>query len=189
MLSKLSKLVMGLLHKKPMNPYELTKLADMDVIQDWFPLTAASIYTTIKNIEKKGYITGETIQEGKLPPKTIYSLTESGEKELLTDLAADLASYEAEASNFGISLFHIGSLKKEEALQQTQERLDKLKTLLAAAQKRLEYCIPIVPFNLKMMLTYNVYRLEMEVKMTEELIMEVQHDEKWDTSFVRLMKI
>lgn len=188
MLSKLSKLVMGLLHKKSMNPYELIKLINMDVVQDWFPLTAPSIYTTIKNIEKKGYISGETLQEGKLPPKTVYVLTEAGERELVSDLGASLASYEAEASHFGIALFHIGSLQREDALRSAHERLDRVKALLAAARQRLDECESFIPFNMKMMLRYNVYRLETEAAMTEELIGEIERDTEWDTSFVRFLK-
>lgn len=188
MLSKLSKLVMGLLHKQSMNPYELAKLVDMDVVQDWFPLTAPSIYTTIKNIEKKGFIAGETVQEGKLPPKTVYTLTEEGEKQLLAELSADLSSYEAEASNFGIALFHIGSLDRGEALKQTRERLDHVSAKLAAARERLEACGSVIPFNLRMMLSYNVYRLETESKMTVELLGEIERGTDWDTSFNRFLK-
>lgn len=187
MLSKLSKLIMGLLWKKPMNPYELTKLVNMAVIQDWFPLTAPSIYTTIRNLEKRELIQGEVLQEGKLPPKTIYTLTDAGEQELIADLTSGLASYESEASDFGIALFHIGMLSREDALVRSQQRLKILEALLSKAAKRLEESKPIVPFNLKMMLTCNLYRLEAEIRITKELIREIKDSPGWETSFVRFM--
>ncbi len=187
MLSKLSKLVMGLLWAKPMNPYEITKLVNMDVIQDWFPLTAPSIYTTVKNLERDGYITGAPVWEGRLPPKTLYSLTEKGEQALTADLLAGMESYEAFASDFGISLFHIGVLSKEEALRYAQKRTDHLTALLAKAQKRLADSLPQVPFNMKLMLTYNVYRLEAALKVTRELLDEIEGTADWNTSFVRFM--
>ena len=187
MLSKLSKLIMGLLWKKPMNPYELTKLVNMAVIQDWFPLTAPSIYTTIKNLEKKEYILGKVFQKNKLPPKTIYSLTTAGEQELISDLLSGLSSYEAAASDFGIALFHIGMLSKDDALARTNQRLNLLETLHIKAQKRLEQNKPVVPFNLKMMLTCNLYRLEAEIRLTMDLLQEIGNTEDWETSFVRFM--
>lgn len=188
MLSKLSKLVMGLLWEKPMNPYEITKLLDMNVIQDWFPLTAPSIYTTIKNLQNKELITGEIIYEGKLPPKTVYTLTDKGEEELLTELLDGLESYTPEASDFGIALFHIGALKQEDALQYVKQRLEKLELLYAKANKRLDECAQKIPFNLRMMLTCNVYRLAAEIKMTAELVTEIESAENWETSIVRFMK-
>lgn len=188
MLSKLSKYVMGLLHKRPMNPYELTKLSDMEVIQSWFPMTSASLYTTIRNLEKKGYLVGETLQESKYPAKTRYSLTEEGTKILLEDLSEGLASYEAEASNFGIGIFHICSLPKEEALQMAEKRLEYLKNLLLESQETLEACIEKIPFNMKMMLIYKLNRIEMEINTTENLILEIRQDEKWDYSFSQFLK-
>ncbi|BCJ98914.1 PadR family transcriptional regulator [Anaerocolumna chitinilytica] len=187
MVSKLSKYVMGLLHKRPMNPYEVAKLSDKEVIQRWFPMTAASIYTTIKNLEKKGYIAGKSVQEGNFPVKTVYSLSESGEKELSEDLANGLASYEAEASNFGIALFHISSIEKKDALSYLRERLVKLETLLSDTQEHLELYATKIPFNMKMMLIYQQNRLLMEIKTTEELIIEIEKDEKWDYSFTQYL--
>ena len=187
MLSKLSRLIMGLLWKKPMNPYELTKLVNMAVIQDWFPLTAPSIYTTIKNLEKKELICGEVARESKLPPKTIYTLTPSGEKELLSSLLCGLATYESAASDFGIALFHIGMLSKEDALALSKQRMELLETLYTKAKDRLAKAAPLVPFNLKMMLVCNASRLEAEIRITKELILEISHAEIWETSFVRFM--
>jgi DNA-binding PadR family transcriptional regulator len=187
MLSKLSKLIMGLLWKKPMNPYELTKLMDMAVIQDWFPLTAPSIYTTIKNLEGKGYLIGETTREGKLPPKTIYSLSEEGEKLLLSELLMGLESYETSATDFGIALFHIEAMNKEDATAYTHHRIELLQKLYDKARTRLELCKPKTPFNMKMMLTCNMYRLETELKVTKELLEEIQNTSNWETSFVQFM--
>ena len=185
MVSKLSKYVIGLLHKKPMNPYEIARLSDKDVIQSWFPMVPASIYTTIKNLEKKGYIRGESIQEGNYPTKTQYSLTEDGLSELLNGLSDGLSSYEFEASNFGIAIFHICSLPKETALQSTRERLDKLKGLLAQANNTFDLYADRIPFNMKIMLIYKKNRLEMEIRTTEELLFEIEKDTKWDYSFTK----
>jgi len=187
MLSKLSKLIMGLIWKKPMNPYELTKLMDMPLIQDWFPLTAPSIYTTIRNLEGKGYLLGAPTREGKLPAKTIYSLSQEGEKVLLSELLSGLESYEMNASDFGIALFHISTLNKEEAIIYIQKRSELLQALLKKAQDRLEYCLPKIPFNMKMMLTCNIYRLETELRVTAELLVAIKNVKDWETSFVQFL--
>lgn len=188
MLSKLSKFIMGLLHKRPMNPYEISKLSTLDMIQSWFPMTAASIYTTVKNLEKKGYIHGEAVREGKFPVKTVYSLSARGEEELLADLAAGLSSYETEASHFGIAVFHLGSLPKEKALACAQKRLDTVETLLSAARERLARSEGNVPFNIRMMLVYKVNRLKMEIETTRELITAITEGEDGDCSITDYLK-
>ncbi len=188
MLSKLSKLIMGILWQKPMNPYELTKLVDMNVIQDWYPLTAASVYMAIKNLQSKELICGESVLEGKLPPKTIYALTGKGENVLLTELLEGLSSYNPEASDFGIALFHIGILKQDDALEYIKHRLENLEALYAKANKRLEDYTPKIPFNLRMMLTLNAYRLSAEITITRELITEIENTKDWDTSIIKFME-
>lgn len=183
----ISKLVRGFLWNKPMNLYELTKLAESGVIQEWFPLTARSIYTTIKKFAKKGYIIGESIQEGNMPPKILYSLTDKGKEELLSSLLEGMESYEAGASDFGISIFHIGLLDQEQALQYVDKRLKKLGDLLNHAQSRLECSLPHIPFNMKTMLTYNIYRIENEIRITKELANENETSSTWNTSFSDLV--
>ncbi|MFT8315723.1 MAG: PadR family transcriptional regulator [Clostridium sp.] len=187
MLSKLSNLVLGLIWKRPLNPYEITKLMERSEIQDWFPMTSASIYTTIRNLSSKGYIVGETISEGNLPPKTMYSLTKKGEEALINSLEIGLETYKTEASNFGISLFHICSLNKDNAIDLLKKRLNKLKNIKFKADKKLNTNTNKIPINFRMMLKYNVYRIEIEIKITEELIAEAQNDSNWNSSFVKLL--
>lgn len=170
MLSKLSNLVLGLIWKKPLNPYEITKLMERPEIQDWFPMTSASIYTTIKNLNNKGYIVGKTISEGNLPPKTIYSLTDEGEKALISSLQIGLESYKTEASNFGISLFHICSLNKINAVDLLHKRLNKLKSMKIEADKKLNVNTCKMPVNFRMMLKYNIYRICRIISITCEVI-------------------
>ena len=160
---------------------------DMAVIQEWFPLTAPSIYTTIRNLEKKGYLTSETTQEGKLPPKTLYRLTEEGKKIFVCELLDGLNSYETITSDFGIALFHIGTLERADALSYVNKRIHLLTTLLDHARDRLKQCQTKVPFNMKMMLTCNLYRLETELKVTKELFDEITKSIGWNTSFVQYM--
>ncbi|MDP4142936.1 MAG: PadR family transcriptional regulator [Bacillota bacterium] len=188
MLSKLSNLVLGLIWKRPLNPYEITKLLERPEVQDWFPMSSASIYTTIKNLSKNGYIIGETKQEGNLPPKTIYSLTDAGEKALMEFLVCGLESYNTEASNFGISLFHICSIEKELAVKVLNNRIKRLHEMKKEAKNKLDYSPVKTPINFKMMLKYNVYKIQTELKFTKELLQEIEKDNTWDSSFVRLLK-
>lgn len=187
MLSKLSCVVLGLIYQRPLNPYELTKLLDRPEIQDWFPMASASIYTTIKNLCKKGYIIGESVKEGNLPSKTIYSITDEGKEILFDSLEIGLESYSPQASNFGISIFHVCSLEKNLALELLTKRLETLKTMKSVTNSKLSNSPTKIPINFKMMLQYNVYRIETEIKITEQLVNEFKKDTNWNSSFTKLL--
>ena len=185
-LSKLSNLVLGLLLKKPLNPYEITKLMERPEIQEWFPMNVSSIYTTIKNLNKKGYITGEIQDEGNIHRKTIYSLTEKGEKALENSLESGLESFNIQTNDFGISLFHICILDKDEAIKLLEKRIMQLEEIKFNSADRVSKTSLQLPFNFKMILKSNIERIKTEIKITSELIDEIKVDKKWNSSFINM---
>ncbi|WP_223792157.1 PadR family transcriptional regulator [Methanobacterium spitsbergense] len=185
-LSKLSNLVLGLLWKKSLNPYEITKLMERPGIQDWFPMNVSSIYTTIKNLHKKGYITGEIQDEGNR--KTIYTLTEKGEKALKDSLELGLESFNVQATHFGTSLFHICILDKDEAIKLLEKRIMGLEGIKFKATERVSKSSLKLPFNFKMMQKSNIERIKTEIKITSELIDEIKAEDQWNSSFIDFMQ-
>ena len=54
-------------------------------------ISIPSIYKKVIQLEEKGYITGNTFKEGKMPEKAIYTLTAQGKHEfesLMLEIAA-----------------------------------------------------------------------------------------------------
>ena len=82
MLSKPAMLLLGIIYKKPLNAYEITKLLNYLNIKWWFNIADSTVYMTLKNLEKKGLIKGVIEKVGNMPDRTIYSLTEEGKEEL-----------------------------------------------------------------------------------------------------------
>lgn len=67
MLSKPAALLMGILYEKPLNPYEITKLLAYMNIKWWFNVADSTVYTTLKNLEKRGLIEGAIEKAGNMP--------------------------------------------------------------------------------------------------------------------------
>ncbi|MDE5599048.1 MAG: PadR family transcriptional regulator, partial [Lachnospiraceae bacterium] len=82
MLSKPATLLLGIIYEKPLNAYEITKLLDYMNIKWWFNVADSTVYTTLKNLEKRELIEGTIERVGNMPDRTIYSLTSKGENEL-----------------------------------------------------------------------------------------------------------
>ena len=74
----------GMIKKKPQSAYELQKNIEYRNISRWVKISTPSIYKKVIQLEEKGYLVSETLKNGKMPEKTIYSITESGEKKFLS---------------------------------------------------------------------------------------------------------
>lgn len=84
-------IVLGMLKKEPMGAYDIQKLVEYRNISKWVKISTPSIYKKAIQLEEKGFIKSETVKEGKMPEKAVYSLTTAGEEEfkrLMLEIAA-----------------------------------------------------------------------------------------------------
>jgi len=93
--------VLCLLRVKPMHPYEMQRL-----IRDWhkdefLDLKRGSLYHAIERLRKAGLIDPiETSREGRRPERTVYQLTEAGERHVCEWLKQLLAVPMREPTQF-----------------------------------------------------------------------------------------
>lgn len=74
-------IVLGMLKKGSMSAYDIQKLVEYRNISKWVKISTPSIYKKTIQLEKKGLIQGEQVKEGKMPEKSVYSLTDTGKTE------------------------------------------------------------------------------------------------------------
>ncbi len=191
MLSKIHTLILGIIDEKPLNPYEIIKLLDYIHVREWFPVAASSVYATIKTLNQKGYITGESKKEGKMPEKTIYSITEAGKKELLTTLKEYLGVTDIDPVKFDIAGLMICHVEKQEALKILHARLKKLNRFLRGISGQINYlqANSLVPSLGLTVVRHNIFLIKAEIMTTEELISEVQKNNNWNHFFARDIKM
>lgn len=80
-MSTIDLIVLGILKKEPMGAYDIQKLVEYRNISKWVKISTPSIYKKAIQLEEKGLIKAEIVKEGKMPEKTVYSLTDIGNKE------------------------------------------------------------------------------------------------------------
>jgi DNA-binding PadR family transcriptional regulator len=69
--------ILGLLMKQPMSGYDIKQVFE-SIFSYFFDASYGTIYPTLNQMEKEGYIEKETVlQEGK-PNKNVYSIKEKG---------------------------------------------------------------------------------------------------------------
>lgn len=76
-------IILGMIKSQPQSAYELQKTVEYRNISKWVKVSTPSIYKKVVQLEKQGYIHGEIVKSGKMPEKTIYQITDSGEKHFL----------------------------------------------------------------------------------------------------------
>ena len=84
-------IVLGMLQKESLSAYDIQKLVEYRNISKWVRISTTSIYKQVIQLEEKGFIKRNIVKEGKMPEKSIYSLTTSGKKEfekLMIEIAA-----------------------------------------------------------------------------------------------------
>ena len=122
-------IVLGILKKGPMSAYDIQKLVEYRNISKWVKISTPSIYKKAIQLEEKGLIKGETVKEGKMPEKAVYSLTEAGETEferLMFEIASKPISI---FLDFNAVIVNLDSLPHEKQKECIAEIEDNIKTL------------------------------------------------------------
>lgn len=175
MLSKTMALMLGIISRQPINPYELNKCLTTMNVRDWYPIAVSTVYATLKGAEKKKYITGSTERSGNMPEKTVYTITETGMGELLETLRCFLSNFD-----YDITAFHIGIFFAElPGISEAAELLEKRKQLLEKQEQGLHLQIerleqqplpPLVISNIRQ----SLYIVEAQLKGTKEILDEIR---------------
>ncbi|MCU1487235.1 MAG: transcriptional regulator, PadR-like family [Actinomycetia bacterium] len=119
--------VLACLHEKPMHPYEVAQTLRIREKHESIKLNYGSLYSVIGSLEKRGLVVAtETIREGRRPERTIYEITQDGERELV-DWLSDLVAFPTkEYLRFEAALSLLGVLPPDDALALLRQRLDRL---------------------------------------------------------------
>lgn len=136
MLSKPATLLLGIVYEKPLNAYEITKLLAYMNIKWWFNIADSTVYTTLKNLEKRGLIEGTIERIGNMPDRTIYSLTEKGKDELKETIKEFILQFSYDTNIFTIAAFVMDILETEEKKELLEKRLGILQSYLAGISKQ-----------------------------------------------------
>jgi DNA-binding PadR family transcriptional regulator len=126
-----------------MHPYEMQRL-----IRDWhkdefLDLKRGSLYHAIDRLHRGGLIESiETSREGRRPERTVYRLTDQGQRETLVWLRELLARPVREPSQFFAALSFLPHLAPQDVLEQLQERVRSLEAEIAGLHAVLKQMVP-----------------------------------------------
>ena len=122
-------IVLGILKKESLSAYDIQKIVESRNIYKWVKISTPSIYKKVIQLEKKGYMKGDVVKEGNMAEKTVYSLTEAGEKQF-EKLMLEIASKPVRIFlDFNAVIVNLDSLPKEKQKSCLTEIENNMETL------------------------------------------------------------
>ena len=116
-------IVLGMLKKEPLSAYDLQKLVE---------ISTPSIYKKVIQLEEKGYISSHIEKEGKMPEKSVYSLTEKG-KQQFEKLMLEISCKPINIFlDFNAVIVNLDSMSRE----RQQECLDNIESSMEVLNKK-----------------------------------------------------
>jgi len=140
-------IVLGILKKESLSAYDIQKIVEYRNISKWVKISTPSIYKKVIQLEKKGFMKGDIVKEGNMAEKTVYSLTEEGEKQF-EKLMLEIASKPVRVFlDFNAVIVNLDSLPKESQKSCLTEIENNMKTLKGYIEEniRLKEHLPEIP--------------------------------------------
>ena len=104
--------LLGFLNYSPMTGYELKQNMDVSTAHFW-NAKLSQIYTTLKALEKKGWIRSSVHKQDERPDKRIYTITSEGKSNLQKWLAEPLTELASHKNTLLLKLFFAAQTDKE----------------------------------------------------------------------------
>ncbi|MFA5902351.1 MAG: PadR family transcriptional regulator [Desulfobacula sp.] len=130
-MSTIDLIILGILLNNPLNAFELTRFMDTYHIGRLVKISKPAVYKCCKRLFQSGFLDGETVREGEMPEKVIYSVNEKGRGrfyELMEHFSSNLNPFYFEFNSF---IYHLDKMPKHEALKM----LENFKTQLSDIRK------------------------------------------------------
>ena len=137
MLSKPATMLLGLIYEKPLNAYEIIKQLNYMNVKWWFYIADSTVYSTLKALEKKNYISGTAEKVGNMPDRTVYSLSDKGKDELMAALRASILQFNYDTNIFSIAAFFLNIFSPKEQQELLRERLTILQKYRSGIEKQI----------------------------------------------------
>ncbi len=135
MLSKSATMLLGLIDKNPVNAYEIIKILESMNVKWWYNIADSTVYATLRTLDKKGYIVGESEKNGNMPFRTVYSISDKGKEELRDTLKKSIMSFDYDTNTFSIAAFFLDSFDIEEQVMLLKKRIEILEKYIEGIEK------------------------------------------------------
>mgnify|MGYP000904613283 CR=1 FL=1 len=137
-MSTVDLVLLGMIYEQPCSAYEMQKNIEYRNLSKWVKVSSPSIYKKVIQLEKKGYLTSDTIREGKMPEKAVYSITSAGKDYFLSLMKENATRTISVMFDFNAVVANLNKIPKEQAL----ELLADIRTGIIGSKSYMEKMVP-----------------------------------------------
>ncbi|HEU4541494.1 MAG TPA: PadR family transcriptional regulator [Jiangellaceae bacterium] len=128
--------VLVLLYEQPMHPYQMSATLKERRKEDSVKINYGSLYSVVESLQSRGLIeVRETVRTGNRPERTVYAITEAGQREMIDWLSRLLSDPVKEFPQFEAALSLMPALPPDRAVELLERRLATQREVLETGQK------------------------------------------------------
>jgi DNA-binding PadR family transcriptional regulator len=172
--------VLGLLKEQPMHGYQIKHQIELRELDHWAHVSLASIYYTLNRLEEKGCIIAHHEKVGRMPERTVYQLTEKGERQLSRLVEKALISDQIPENDFAVGVAFMYGLKKEKVEACLEEKMGILQKHADHLQRDLLKDEEKIPFNWLYLARNGLAHLRMEIEHLKGLRRDLKRGKNWN---------
>jgi DNA-binding PadR family transcriptional regulator len=158
----------------PMHGHQIRRVAQVDRIEFWADVKPGSLYGALHRMAAEGIIeVVRTEQEGNLPARTVYGVTESGIAELRAHRDEALNDTRVPTDPVDVALSFSDDLDAEDLAAAIGARRMALAARLAALHQLLDQAVPYLAGIEPMIVQHRIGRLRSEIEWHDALLAEI----------------
>jgi DNA-binding PadR family transcriptional regulator len=179
-LTQIEIVLLALLYEEDRYGYEIEAVIEERKMRNWTKIGFSSIYNSLNNLEKKGWIGWRYESEYGSPARKVFFVKDSLKETVLETIKKTLHSPERLYSEFSIGLAFSNLLTKEEVydcLIKYRESLQKRRQAILQSYTNQPMVHNII--HVKALFTHPLRLIEAEVEWINDLLSEIEED-KYD---------
>ena len=161
-------IVLGLIYFEPCHGYLIKKNVKHYFGNPYYTLNNNVLYNTLKNLEKKGYITGKLVSMEKINKK-VYTITNEGKNHLI-DLVAEPAEPGIDEFDFKVKAVFFDLIPRENRVAAVKPLYKSKLEMLAEAEEKMNKYGYKMPEIAKKVLEYGIIELKNSVEFLEKIM-------------------
>ncbi len=167
--------LLGLLYDSPKYGYEIDKIIEEQSMRDWTEIAFSSIYYTLKNLEKKGYVDSQLTASDKNRTRKIFSITSTGKNLLENCVRKKISEVKYAKWPVDIGLAYMDILPQDEKIHHLQEYRESLsKAVKCYLELRLFLIDHGCPLNRLQLAERPIIIYQAEIQWVDQFITQLQ---------------
>lgn len=172
-------ILLALLYEEDRYGYEIESVVEERKMRNWTKIGFSSIYNSLKNLEKKGWIDSRYEEEYGSPARKVYFINDGFRETVRETIKKVLHSPQRVYSEFSIGLAFSHFLTKEEvyeSLIKYRKSLEKRRQVILSNYTEQQ---PLVQntIHIKALFTHPLKLIDAEVGWINDLINEIKENE------------